>query len=501
MRSNTSIFTYSLSRPYPSRKVTWIVLGGGITLAVLFSFVAVASNAYQFQSIYTTDPNSTVSHREWYQKAPFSWLSNMDATCQAAILTAGSQYLTTGRGFVYTLDQMRLDATNGSGSGVLSSTAYKNVTLKDCDVVQISINLARADQSRYAKNRWAWGATTAQAITMCTVESDNGPVGLNFTMILPEVESRSGSQITENVLRQSKTAKANMYYGVQIMSAWYGKIAIGMGYSVPGGDPDTDGASWGSGTITLTRNPNVSDYKDSRFFITDVGLSNDHGGLSFMHPPYTIQDWQNQADPDKEFMLPNISISVDTFGKSFYSLLLSDFGVNKSVNAISTPAGLEYLQSINDTELSLAVDDPAAGICPQYFNPDEDKIQALNSTMPMTLFTQYLCSVPKQKGGFSLFFGVILADIVFLNACWTLFGWAATWWFGRRDPHANYCAGCANALSREEMALDDRGSSQAHFSLSNSGSHEYLPVAASGSGDHLSVRSTQPLIHRNDSGA
>ena len=44
-----------------------------------------------------------------------------------------------------------------------------------------------------------------------------------------------------------------------------------------------------------------------------------------------------------------------------------------------------------------------------------------------------------------MLFAVVLADIVFLNACWTVFGWVATWWLGRTDSNAEYCIGCVNA--------------------------------------------------------
>ena len=57
--SQSSILTYSVTRPFPFPWLTWVVVVGGTILTVLFSFVAVASNAYELESIYTTNPNGT----------------------------------------------------------------------------------------------------------------------------------------------------------------------------------------------------------------------------------------------------------------------------------------------------------------------------------------------------------------------------------------------------------------------------------------------------------
>ena len=41
------------------------------------------------------------------------------------------------------------------------------------------------------------------------------------------------------------------------------------------------------------------------------------------------------------YQLPNIFITVDTFAKTFYSLILSDFGVVDKTNILITPEGVE----------------------------------------------------------------------------------------------------------------------------------------------------------------
>lgn len=53
----------------------------------------------------------------------------------------------------------------------------------------------------------------------------------------------------------------------------------------------------------------------------------------------------------KSLFLPNVTITVDTFAKSLYSLLLSDFRVVDKTNALLTHSGTEWLQSQVDEDL------------------------------------------------------------------------------------------------------------------------------------------------------
>lgn len=119
--------------------------------------------------------------------------------------------------------------------------------------------------------------------------------------------------------------------------------------------PSDSEASWDSGFITFSRNPNVDDYTDLSFFYCLVNFWNNLGGTSWMNPPHTVADWADPAENDGDygFQLPNITTTVDTFAKSFYSLLLSDFGVVDQTNALLTPAGVQWLGDQADHSLAL----------------------------------------------------------------------------------------------------------------------------------------------------
>ena len=208
-----------------------------------------------------------------------------------------------------------------------------------------------------------------------------------------------------------------------------------------------------------------------------------------MDSPDTIYDWEEQWTPKgKHYFLPNMSTTVDAFGKSFWSLLLSDMGVYDETNALATADGIDFLQSRNDTGLRTAAaeddsDEFNIGTITRQYNPEDGATRATSNhtNQVSTLFAQYLCSVPKQKGGFSLFFSVLLADIVFLNACWKVFGWVATYLLGRRDPYFNCCERCISKMS-EGKAQEGHGRSRPHQMLQLS------------SMDRVSTRSNQPLM-------
>jgi hypothetical protein len=293
------------------------------------------------------------------------------------------------------------------------------------------------------------------------MDTDDGPMKVNLTSQLPTALRRD--EIVDGFLALNDTAHPGRYIGAQILGAWYIQLSIAMGYSAPGELEDDSGASWGSGTVTLTRT-NVTDYKSLDFFYCDTGFNDDGGGLSWLHPPNTIQHWHDQWTPEAKLgdynaSMPNISLVVDAFAKTYYSQLLSDFNSTEETqvtNALSTREGIDYLQSINNTDLAEAkfiFSDKGGRTIGRSTNDLTNLTQPLDFAQHTTLFSRYLCSIPKQKSTFKLLFAVVLADIVFLNACWTVFGWVATWWLGRTDSDAEKCIGCVNANRDIPLAL------------------------------------------------
>jgi len=230
-----------------------------------------------------------------------------------------------------------------------------------------------------------------------------------------------------------------------------------MGYTIPPSQTE----DWGTGNIDLKRNSDTSAYTQLSFFHFGAAFTTDERGLYWAGSNATLSDWIVNSTRDGDLNgMPNIGITADAFGKSYYSLLLFDFGVqDPAVNPLASETGIRYLQSRNDTQLaniSSILDTPASGTVRYVLQADET-LPASNTSRSTTIFTQYLCSVPRRKGGFGLVFSVLIADIVFLQACWKIFCIITTYLLGRNDNEMNYCAGCIE-VKRASTLLDDDSS-------------------------------------------
>lgn len=66
----------------------------------------------------------------------------------------------------------------------------------------------------------------------------------------------------------------------------------------------------------------------------------------------------------------------------------------------------------------------------------------LPGVQPATISKQYLCQIPKLKSTGSLIVSIVVADLVFLQAFWTIFTFTTTYFLTRRHPEAMSCATC-----------------------------------------------------------
>lgn len=178
----------------------------------------------------------------------------------------------------------------------------------------------------------------------------------------------------------------------------------------------------------------------------------------------------NLSDP-----FTSVSLYADGLLKSVRALILTDLGQSATSNVFANPrkivdfinATLQFHQNtlpvanetlywtpipnINDTEplFHPTSADPAAFY--EWTNTGVPDVQ------PAYISTQYLCNVPKMKPTAALVFSVILADIVFLQALWTLLNWAVTTHLQRVDAAAMYCSGCANTIQAAKPEGSNKG--------------------------------------------
>lgn len=151
------------------------------------------------RAVYTTNPNGTAGtaeHKLWFQKAPFSWLSNLEASCQSQALLLGSSYMTTHMGFSYTLISLSQQDKNNKTTQA-PGAPYLNSTLQNCEVGTIQIYPARKDTSITSGNSWTWGDTNAAV---------SGPIRL---MMVPQNIVTDGLSVGQRVVRHPQSYLAS----------------------------------------------------------------------------------------------------------------------------------------------------------------------------------------------------------------------------------------------------------------------------------------------------
>lgn len=68
---------------------------------------------------------------------------------------------------------------------------------------------------------------------------------------------------------------------------------------------------------------------------------------------------------------------------------------------------------------------------------------------PSVISAQYICQVPCMRSAFNLTMALLTADLVFLQAAWTLYTLVAGWWLRRKDPASDCCSGCLGMTAND----------------------------------------------------
>lgn len=151
------------------------------------------------------------------------------------------------------------------------------------------------------------------------------------------------------------------------------------------------------------------------------------------------------------------------------STILVDLGNDGPDNLLTSPTYLQYYSS-NFTAIQSAMIDVLSddsGYWPRYLPSNQTYDELKDTTGPLgispsVIYTQYVCQVPKKKTAGSMIVSVFVADVVFLQAVWTLFKFATTSWLERRDPDATKCMGCLELrkqLDQDGTLLQQRNGS------------------------------------------
>lgn len=155
--AHESIFSYSISRLYPFKWFTPVVLVVLVAATALFSFLNFASNGYDLVVKTALDPNATVSDNNLFQKWPSYLTSKIQPSCQDVDIHVNAQLFTNQTALTYTLIDVWQTSADGGNRTILPSLTYHNNPIEQCAVSSIEVDLESLDRGANQIVYTEWG--------------------------------------------------------------------------------------------------------------------------------------------------------------------------------------------------------------------------------------------------------------------------------------------------------------------------------------------------------
>ncbi|KAK8043403.1 hypothetical protein PG993_005833 [Apiospora rasikravindrae] len=483
-----SSFSYNITRAYPFKWFTPSVVIGGIIAAILVSFINFASTGFELVATSSNDPNGTVldpSHGgiRW----PSYLVGDTRATCAPVTLPLNTRLFTQNNAIAYTLESVWRRKDDGTRVD-LGSLIYHNNELKRCSVTEVIIDvLGRFTQS--PRNTGSPGAgVMVHALANCAVEIDTSTSKAESALGPTYVEIRGTYEAVafpgvKTFLSRNKTTSLSLYWGESILRTYSALTAKTYMLSALDADEKLAKQRRYNAAIMLQRRANGTDsdtYEETMrndFFAVRCFVEGNFCGAN---------DIPSLAAPEKNKFTqpyPKIWNRVNLLGKGMWHTVLADLGRDESsVPSMLThpellanltgglasevewykntnmPKGME-IYSLLDNQLAL-----------KAFDPKDNQQASLGATLAY-FSTNYICQDPRPKAACTLFFSILVADLVLLQAVWFIFRFIVDTVAQRKDPSLRHCVGC-----HQNMELADLGKSSSTAALvAPSSPHDYQP--------------------------
>nr|POF15309.1 hypothetical protein CFP56_42198 [Quercus suber] len=448
-----SRFRYNITRPYPYRWLTPVVVAGFIVFLVLFSILNTVALGFDYVPLRTTDPNTTTLHDVWYSKWP-SWVSSkVQPICQDAELFVGDSFTTNQSALAYTITAVW--RANDSASilnerlSTLPYLTYHNDVLESCNVSSVEIDFSSLDRTATQQAFSEWGAVVRSYITCTMSDVSSGVTYINMTQeydYVPASITLSGMYefLGTNFLTRSVQDRSSLYWGESLLSMYWAYtnqlLATIRANQTANNDP---AIRIGTISFTSTNPASPANMTDPAFFQADYRFFVEEGqpGNYTLISPRTVDQRNDIGALIANEVYPNIWQPADVLAKAAYSTILTDLGMANSTmtpNLLLDPGLLTYFTAnFSTTRHSIAN---------AYPGPSDQKFGTIASgplgTTPSVLRTTYLCQVPHRKPAGTLFVLVLVADLVLLHALWFLFSSTLALFALRRRRDRDTCLGC-----------------------------------------------------------
>ena len=435
-----SILSYGVTRNYPYRFFTLSVAAGGLAFLALFSFINLTSSGFTLIVQYSSEPNTTVNQNLFYGM-PNLFASKTKPSCQPSSINGQTKIATTNNALLYTVTSVQ---SYGNGT-LLPSLVYLNNPFESCNVSQVAMYMESSGGRTAAQIAVAGWGVTILGMSTCRVELEDGPVIVNMTAEwdpYPSTITTFSGYTT--FLGQDKDARASLYWGESLLANH--RVHLGNAMSEVG-------ASTTKSEITMT-------VRDSGEDITDLSFFN----ISQRSVAFQVKDDGSTfttigvVDDDQTVgsLVGNGSslwLAADNLAKSFLSVILTDLGQTTAKQNILQDAFLLQHFTSNFSEILNGHDTRGSGPMLEDYNTLKDTIGPIG-VGPATLAVNYLCNVPQLKSWSELIVSILVADLVFMRALWSIFTITMSSWVKYNDKSMNWCEGCESSTAR---LLDDSG--------------------------------------------
>jgi hypothetical protein len=448
-----SYFSYPITRKYPF----WWFTPVAILLLIFTPALTViyfASTGYELVAQMSPDPNTTVGKYKdrWYVRLAAVPTDSLEPHGDPATIPVNSQFFTNQSGLTYTLLAVNDTLDGPIGTLIPALPYYNNLTLQNCNVSVIQIDLDHLDRTPNQVIAADWGMQIYTRI-FCIVADTHGTYELSFRgsydFLTDDYSLLTGSQ---QFVAIDPTSRAAFWWGESLLSAWWINVSSTMiwtygVHTASPGDMQKEFFEW----VPWYPAQDVTDL--DAFGVTWHYITNPLSDGSFQSPAngsiyHPIK--ASTAIQDGHGSFPNgstILYGMDRLARVMYSTILIDLGQPPATSKSNILLNPDLLTEFSNVTFS----SPGGyGVNPApfpagagYANLTASGHQYHLTFSPSSISTTYFCQVPKIKSPAYIVLSVLVADLVFLQTVWQIYCFIVGLVLSG-DAKANWCDGCKN---------------------------------------------------------
>lgn len=426
-----SVFSYTLTRPYPFRWYTPVVVVVGILATVLFSFISLATSGYDVVTITTRDPNATtISNETYFHNWPSFFTSKTRPICDPHMLAVNGEYYTNNTVLLYEIQSVY--AVNSPPDSVISGdVSYLNNPITQCTVHAIRIRYEMEDHKSSLSH------SSIDASVQCIIASKTGGKSVRL-MTKYSRYPYVGSFNWDLDMRDG----ANFWWGDCLLHSYMTKTVYDMekaSQKALNVTPESASFMDKGEVVFYPRSLNAEEYKSNTSWMSvnpDCLFASNRGldGLK--------RTWKCDQDAEYPYeQFREIWYDAGILAKSFYAFIMADLGQDRP-NVLNNPSLLEHFtEKFSDFSVLLK----SATLLPfieESPYTSENASEWNRQMRPSVLATTYMCQVPRLKSTGNLIFSILIANLVLLQALWKICRFCTDWFVARKYPEFNSCLGC-----------------------------------------------------------